>query len=283
MVVSKDGYITLTQTVSVHANQTTVSNMALEMIKTPAEGAVQTGSASGTVIDNRTGYGISGLTLYVRAGIANTTGEVLYTIYTTSGGAYTLSDVPAGNYTIQVVDERSHSNEDERYNSGSFNVKVLAGSTITNQGGGVNNSVNLNVGSIRVVLRWGSTPSDLDSHLLIGSTYHVYYSTKNPSGANANLDVDDTSAYGPETITITKIMDGYTYKYYIHDYSNRGYSSSTAMSNSGAYVQIYVGASSEPLYTIYIPTGRAGYVWNVFSYNTVDGFTIYNTVGTSTP
>ena len=257
--------------------------MALEMIKTPAEGAVQNGNASGIVIDNGTGNGLAGMTLYVRAGVGNTSGEVLYTLTTASGGSYSLSDIPAGNYTIQVVDERVLDNEDQRYNSGSFNIKILAGSTINGQGGGVNNLKSLSGSTIRAVLRWGSSPSDLDSYLTVrkgNSGWTVNYSNKTPNGANASLDVDDTDSYGPETITI-QVMDGYVYNYYIHNYSNRSSSSSTSLSYSGAYIEIFVGASTEPFYTIYVPTGKVGIYWNVFSYNTVDGFTIHNTVSNS--
>ena len=50
----------------------------------------------------------------------------------------------------------------------------------------------------RVILTWGSSPSDLDSHLE-GPGYHVFYSNK--TGKNAELDVDDTTSYGPETVT----------------------------------------------------------------------------------
>ena len=36
----------------------------------------------------------------------------------------------------------------------------------------------------------------------------------------ANLDVDDISSYGPETITILENIYG-TYTYAVHNYSNR--------------------------------------------------------------
>ena len=63
----------------------------------------------------------------------------------------------------------------------------------------------------RIVLTWSSTPSDLDSHLSgplsTGERFHVYYSDMSAfdNGQTvATLDLDDTSSYGPETITLKK-------------------------------------------------------------------------------
>ena len=55
------------------------------------------------------------------------------------------------------------------------------------------------------------------------------------------------------------------YNFYIHDYSNGGNYSSTAMSNSGAKVQIYKGDSLVATYNI--PTNREGIYWHVFDYD----------------
>ena len=65
---------------------------------------------------------------------------------------------------------------------------------------------------IRVVLTWGANPSDLDAHLTgptaDASRFHVFYppSSRGSGGASpfAVLDVDDTSSFGPETITIAE-------------------------------------------------------------------------------
>jgi len=96
----------------------------------------------------------------------------------------------------------------------------------------------------------------------------VYYSNKTSSGANgklADLDVDDTSSYGPETVTIYNMDRGGMYSYYVHDFSNRAYDGSSEMSNSGAQVKVYRGSAL--LATYNIPTSRAGTVWHVFDYD----------------
>ena len=76
-----------------------------------------------------------------------------------------------------------------------------------------------NIDGLRVVLTWGEAPKDLDSHLSFPNN-HVFFSAKN--GTQTNLDVDDTTSYGPETITIEKKLDGQRYVYAVHDYSNSG-------------------------------------------------------------
>lgn len=171
---------------------------------------------------------------------------------------------------------------EKRYGDGVIIIKVMDNMTISNQHGYVTNSVGLNADSMRIVLTWGSAPSDLDSHLLLtgNSSYHIDYSNKTPYGANANLDVDDTSAYGPETITISSFKENTVYKYYIFNFSRN---SLQGLANSNAVINIYMGTSSVPYYTLYVPQG-SGYYWNVFEYNTATNeFTIINAITSSAP
>ena len=130
-------------------------------------------------------------------------------------------------------------------------------------------SKELNGDQFRVVLTWGASPSDLDSHL-VGPGYHVCYSNKTASGAA--LDLDDTTAFGPETINNTE-----TYKFYVHDYSNGGNAGSSALGRSGATVTVFNGKNA--IATVHVP-GGAGIYWNVFQI--VNGkFKLINTIGSS--
>jgi len=123
----------------------------------------------------------------------------------------------------------------------------------------------------RVVLTWGASPSDLDSHL-VGPGYHVCYSNKTATGAA--LDLDDTTAFGPETTTFT-INKTETYKFYVHDYSNGGNAGSAALGRSGATVTVFNGNNA--IATVHVP-GGAGIYWNVFQI--VSGeFKLINTIG----
>lgn len=117
-----------------------------------------------------------------------------------------------------------------------------------------------NLDGMRIVLNWGAQPSDLDSHLVHPST-HVYFSQK--QGDLANLDVDDTTSYGPETITLEKKKPGVKYLYAVHNFSEGGTKGSLTLSNnSQAKVFVYVGSSLVRTFTP--PKGKAGNVWVVF-------------------
>jgi len=93
----------------------------------------------------------------------------------------------------------------------------------------------------RIVLQWGLNPRDLDSHLTgptpSGGRFHVFYSHTIENEA-AELDVDDTSSYGPETITIHRLIPG-VYRYAVHDYTNRNVNPSTGLAQSGASVKVF--------------------------------------------
>lgn len=80
----------------------------------------------------------------------------------------------------------------------------------------------------RFTLTWGETPRDLDSHLFTpvigGDSHHVYFGNKgNREGAPyAELDVDDTSGFGPENLTVYELYPG-TYVFAVHRYSSDDY------------------------------------------------------------
>lgn len=102
---------------------------------------------------------------------------------------------------------------------------------------------NLALGDVaaQFMLTWGERPSDLDSHLTGpdlagGSTrYHVYYGSKGSLTAApyAFLDTDDTTSYGPEVVTLTRVGTG-TYRYAIHNFS--GQASGTLESSQAVIV-----------------------------------------------
>lgn len=116
-----------------------------------------------------------------------------------------------------------------------------------------------NLDGIRVVLSWGEKPRDLDSHLSFPGN-HIYFEQK--FGTDANLDVDDTDSYGPETITLKQKHYGEPYVYSVHDFTNRQNPSSIELSNSQAKVFVYVGQSL--VRTYYVPRNQAGNLWTVF-------------------
>jgi hypothetical protein len=115
----------------------------------------------------------------------------------------------------------------------------------------------------RVVLQWGLNPRDLDSHLIgptpEGGVFYVFYSHTIENEA-AELDVDDTGSYGPETITIFRLIPG-TYRYCVHDYTNRHANPSYGLAQSGANVKVFLNDNQELTFNV---PNAAGTVWTVF-------------------
>ncbi|HDT3629135.1 TPA: tetratricopeptide repeat protein [Escherichia coli] len=130
-----------------------------------------------------------------------------------------------------------------------------------------------NLDGMRVVLSWGEKPFDLDSHLIFPGG-HIYFDSK--EGTDANLDVDDTDSYGPETVTISKKHCGESYIYAVQDYSNKGLPNSNYLSASKAKVFVYVGSSLVRSYSV--PAGKRGNIWTVFKLNPNGEFEDINSV-----
>lgn len=83
----------------------------------------------------------------------------------------------------------------------------------------------------------------------------------------ANLDIDDQNGEGPETTTIYQVLNSDTnYSFYVHDYTNRHSGSSTALSKSGAVVEVYTSMSQTPK-TFFVPSNSEGTLWKVFEYD----------------
>jgi Zn-dependent metalloprotease len=128
--------------------------------------------------------------------------------------------------------------------------------------------------SVRIVLRWGDAPQDLDSHL-VGPTgigkerFHVYFMRRDcfkngDARSMADLDYDDSTAYGPEITTIRTFVANDDYFFYVHDYTNGDDAAGTALASSGATVNVYRGANNTPIAVYGVDPSSVGTVWNVF-------------------
>lgn len=262
--IKAEGFIDFAAYVRIVGGQTTYMETFL-MILMSAE---TNGSASGIIRNALTGEGISDVAIKVRKNWNATSGEVILASATTYGGNYALN-LPLGNYTLEL--------SADGYITNYLNIIVQPGNT-DNQNGTINPIVT--GGDFRIVLTWGASPEDLDSHLVgryeNGNYYHVYFSDKNAyyNGENiCNLDVDDTSSYGPETITL-KADSVYPYYYYVYNWSNEA-----NLCYSNAQVKVYQGDTLLATYNI-PQNGSTGRYWNVFAI--VDGTIItYNTITAS--
>jgi hypothetical protein len=261
LAISADGYHMLTSYQKIEKDEIKFTEHIL-MINSKQIGS---GTAGGTINNAIDGRNLSGVKIQLRENWNNRTGDYIAgpSIQTGSDGKYLITDVPVGYYTVEA--------QKDGFFTDYCNIIIQSSSPKMDHN--FNISPILPEDQIRVVLRWGQYPSDLDSHLTgqspNGTKFNVYYSSKRYSYANvelANLDVDDTSSYGPETITILKPING-RLVYAVHDYSNRGSSNSEKLSYSGAVVNVFKGGRQVASYNV--PTGQIGVYWIVFEL--VDG------------
>ena len=128
---------------------------------------------------------------------------------------------------------------------------------------------------MRIVLNWGASPADLDSHLAFPAS-HIYWQKKvGKAGTDSNLDVDDVDGFGPETITITKNHSGESYVYAVHDFTHNSSPDSNGLGNSQAKVLVYIGQSLVRSY--YVPQ-KVGNLWTVFRITPEGEFQDINTM-----
>ncbi len=159
----------------------------------------------------------------IREGFDNTSGDIV-----TTGSSTSPISLSPGNYTIEV--------QIDGFETFYNNVSVNS-STPPNQNMVVALSPTLLANQIRIILTWGESPSNLDSHLKISNGTTIAHNNKTMDGLR--LDVDDTTSYGPETITIDNVNNSLVYKYIVHDYSNV-----SAVGVKGCEVKVYTSSGT---------------------------------------
>jgi len=244
----------------------------LEPILQVANGSIGQGGISGQVVNATTGGGLANANIALRRNINVQTGAIVAEDVTDSEGSYLFDmTLDAGNYTCEITLDG--------YIKIYKNIVVIGGQILANQNVSISSAPVS--GATRVVLTWGETPSDLDSHLIgpkadnATELFHVHYSNKGSDTAEpfSILDVDDTNALGPETTTIMQQFQG-VYTYSVFDYSNRGATASEALATSGAKVEVY--RDDQLIRTFNVPAG-IGVLWTVFEMNG-DTITPINTI-----
>ena len=244
--VSADGYVEYNANIEIVEEETTTVNVVLVH-----EG---NGTVSGKVVSATSALTLEGVSMSARSGINVQSGDVVATTQTDGNGQYSM-ELVAGYYTIEMVLDG--------YTTGYVNIQVDGGEAAT-----ANASLSpvMSSNTYRVVLTWGASPSDLDSHLsgfaADGTPFHIYFGDKvayNTNGVEiGNLDVDDTTSYGPETTTFIAETEGSSY------FSVYRYSSSGSLPASGATVEVYNGDSLIARYTIDSSASNNYRYWNVF-------------------
>ncbi len=244
--------------------------------KDPMPGAISyTTSIRGKVVDSRTGEGLEGVTLTLypvgEKTSSDSNGDYIFynfSVYYTSA-YYTIVASKIGYDTNELEDIQIIVGTDNPDNNISLNPIVSS------------------TEEYRIVLEWGENPSDLDSHLwtpsIEGTSYHIYFGTDDlyddlSSPPYADLDVDDITSYGPETITIGSLQPG-TYTYAVYHYAGSG-----TVTTSGAIVRVYDSIGLLQSFAVPTTTSENYWWWTVF---TIDGstgqITPVNTIGIDSP
>jgi hypothetical protein len=214
---------------------------------------------TGTIIDSQTGDGMLNATVaFASDEDAEGSEDADLVVTTDQFGQFTIEGAPVGEFT-QIVEADGYFTRivgNVEFEEGDNEV---ANQTVVEQP---------EEGSIRVILTWGVTPYDLDSHLTgptaTGTRFHMYYSAKNPTGGNVSLDVDDTYSEGPETTTISLLRAG-MYRYSVHNFSTQSTAGAQGIAASPAVVEVY---DFDGLVNRFVaPTAGLGDTWRVFEIN----------------
>lgn len=251
-IFQREGFLDATyNNITINPNQTTF----LEAVLQVDENFGGNGSISGAITNAITGQGVAGLNLSIRAGIGQQEGEVIASTTTEDFGAYRFDDIPAGNYTVEA--------SGTGYITTYFSALSIGETNTPNQNATI--SPEEEDIAFRIVLSWGETPSDLDAHLTgpienDTSRFHIYFFNKTDINTEANLDIDDVTSFGPETITIPQPIEG-TYRYSVHNYSNKGARMSHYLAASRAKVKVFQG--TELIAEFNVPN-QEGTLWTVF-------------------
>lgn len=204
------------------------------------------------VVSATTGCGVQNAKIVVRPGVNAQTGTAVCETKSGSNGEFTVS-LAVGKYTVEVNCEGYVVEyfDLEVFSTGVFSIETVTISPV------------LADGEIRIVLEWGDHPRDLDSHLIDDAgTDQVYYirRTWRVSGETiAELDVDDTNGYGPETITVYDPSINFTYC--VNDFTRTG----DMFSRTDITVKVYLSDGSSQVFTVPNTSENAN-GWCVFSY-----------------
>jgi hypothetical protein len=207
------------------------------------------GTVTGIVTNALTAAPIAGATVRVDGSSASAT--------TGGDGRFTLTGAPSGTRTLRTT-------------ANGFVTETRTVNIVAN--GSVEQAIALTParpgGEITIVLTWGAQPDDLDAHLSGpdrgGGRFHIYYANRSAPSSSpyASLDVDDTTSFGPETITISRdpttgLFAAGDYHYWVHNFSE-----TPEFDVSDGRVTVNSGGAQ--LDSFAVPGGAAGLdIWRV--------------------
>jgi len=203
------------------------------------------------IINATNGNYISEANVIVRFGIDREDNSTAYTGTTDDEGIFEIKNMPFGQYSFELIKDG--------YVPTVLNITVSDNTPSTTD---LSLSPVLSSDKIRIRLTWGEYPDDLDSHLVKETNgienYHIYFNDQTDATSGDNLDLDDTSSYGPETVTVNNLSLESIYTYFVHNYSG---DSAGKIKDSGASVKVTIGSNEHTFY----PPSAEGLNWKVFT------------------
>ncbi len=266
------GYTNSTQ--SIVLSGTTTINISL----------LGTSNVSGLIIDSQTGQGLTSATVsfFMNQSTPPTSGENSdLRIVTGSNGSFTINNAPTGQFVgiVEITGYYTRTISQLNFTPGAFPVPQQ---TLVHK---------VPAGQLRVILTWGATPLDLDTHLTgpaatTGTNrFHLFFGNKIPISP-MSLDVDDISGFGPETTTLASFFPG-VYRFSVFNYSNQTSNGGVGIQSSPAVVELY--DANGLVQSFSPPTATAGNTWKVFELNftsisayTLNTLNVYSTASSST-
>ncbi|MEM1041845.1 MAG: carboxypeptidase regulatory-like domain-containing protein [Bacteroidota bacterium] len=261
-----DGSYTVTVTAPGYTATTSTITTGGEDLVTTLRGP---SNLSGRIVNSQNGQALANarvsFTRGTGAAVDTSEAAIDLEVVTDADGAFSISGAPTGTYLCVVRADGFVPTllPDVTFEDGETN---LGDATAVEQPP---------AGAYRIVLSWGAAPRDLDSHLTgpdgQGERFHVYY--LNRSDELADLDTDDTSGFGPETITLRPDNDG-MYRYSVYNFSEQSLSGSQGIAgeienSAAARVQVY---TEDGLVRDYrAPASAPGDTWRVFELNASGG------------
>ena len=235
--------------------------------QTGGDGALNCANAQITVLDSLRGAAgpLSNASVTVGTRTATTNAQ----------GVASFTNLPQGIFSVSAVAPNySTISQTAILQCGALNQVAIALSPAGAAPGG------LASGQFRVILTWGENPRDLDSHLTGPaadgtSRWHIYYSNKR-GGDMCALDVDDTSSFGPETVTCpptvgtASVLRPGIYRYSVHHYSG---SANIGASGANVRLEFFNGQT----YSFTPPAGNyagSSDVWTVFELTVLQNGTV---------
>ena len=275
VVLSKTGFVT-----TVAYNVPAFPNKVIEVPAVPmSPSGGGNSSIGGKVVNALTGSAVSGITVRAFKGInagpspKRPTVAPDFTVTTDGSGLFTISNVPAGNYTL-LFGATGYSESFSGANSVSGIPKTISDVLVAPAAAG---------SGIYIVLTWGdcsvpanNVPCNLDAHLTgpklapdtVPPRFQVYAgSLRYAVGTDtiAALDVGASNGRGPEIIGLRPSAPVGIYKFYVHN-ATAGTTSTMALSDSAA-ARVVVYQDGRLIGTFFPPAGVSGNVWNVFEYD----------------